>query len=131
MSTRVTWLGHSALQIETHGLTLLIDPFFTDNPSATIKADDARADFILVSHGHGDHVGDAVAIAKRTGATVIANYEIATWLGKQGVANTHGMDWQAALLCVMCRLYGRRSLVESSVTYDYYCCDRRTSKRFD
>jgi len=92
MTTRVTWLGHAALSVETAGLAILIDPFFTDNPAAAIKADDARADFILVSHGHGDHVGDAVAIAKRTGATVVANYEIAGWLEKQGVNKVHGMQ---------------------------------------
>lgn len=92
MTTRVTWLGHSALSIETGGHAILIDPFFTDNSAATLKADDARADFILVSHGHGDHVGDAVAIAKRTGATVVANYEIAGWLEKQGLTKVHGMQ---------------------------------------
>src|SRR5438093_655499 len=84
MTTRVTWLGHSALSIETAGHTILIDPFFTGNPAA--------ADFILVSHGHGDHVGDAVAIAQRTGATVVANYEIAGWLEKQGLTKVHGMQ---------------------------------------
>ena len=55
-----------------------------------------QADFILVSHGHGDHVGDAVAIARRTGATVIANYEIATWLQSQGLTKVHGSSTAAA-----------------------------------
>jgi L-ascorbate metabolism protein UlaG (beta-lactamase superfamily) len=92
MTTRVTWLGHAALSVETAGHSILIDPFFTDNPAAALEAEDARADFILVSHGHGDHVGDAVAIARRTGATVIANYEIAGWLEKQGLSKVHGMQ---------------------------------------
>ena len=92
MATRVRWLGHACLYIESDGQRLLIDPFFTGNPAAPIKASEAEADFILVSHGHGDHVGDAVALAKRTGATVVANYEIAEWLGKQGVAKAHGMQ---------------------------------------
>jgi L-ascorbate metabolism protein UlaG (beta-lactamase superfamily) len=92
MTTRVTWLGHAALLIETAGQHILIDPFFTGNPAATLSAEKARADFILISHGHGDHVGDAVAIAKRTGATAIANYEIHEWLQKQGVEKTHGMQ---------------------------------------
>ncbi len=89
MSTKYTFLGHGVHQIETGGHTLLVDPFFTGNPAAAITADQANPDFIFVSHGHGDHVGDAVAIAKRTGALVIANAEIAGWLGKQGV-KAHG-----------------------------------------
>jgi L-ascorbate metabolism protein UlaG (beta-lactamase superfamily) len=92
MATRVTWLGHAALQIDTGGHRVLIDPFLTGNPAATLTADQAQADFILVSHGHGDHVGDTIALAKRTGAQVIANYEIATWLDGQGVKNAHGMQ---------------------------------------
>lgn len=93
MSTRVRWLGHACLQVETDGQTVLIDPFLTDNPKAAAKADDLKPDFILISHGHGDHVGDSVEIAKRTGALVIANFEIATWLQqKQGLKNVHGMQ---------------------------------------
>ena len=88
MSTKYTFLGHGTHMIETNGHKLLVDPFFTNNPAAPITADEAEADFIFVSHGHGDHVGDTVAIAKRTGALVIANAEISGWLGKQGV-ETH------------------------------------------
>jgi L-ascorbate metabolism protein UlaG (beta-lactamase superfamily) len=90
MSIKITWFGHSTLGLEFGGYKLLVDPYFTDNPAATISAQDATADFILVTHGHFDHVGDAVAIAKRTGALVISNFEIAEWMGKQGVQNTHG-----------------------------------------
>ena len=89
MSTRVRWLGHACLLVETDGQRVLIDPFLTGNPAAAIKAEEAAADFILVSHGHGDHVGDTVAIARRTGATVVANYEIAGWLQKQGLTKVH------------------------------------------
>ncbi len=89
-STTLTWYGHAALGLETAGKKLLIDPFLSDNPSAAVSADKVTADFILVTHGHGDHVGDTVAIAKRTGATVISNAEIANWMRKQGVQNTHG-----------------------------------------
>ncbi len=89
MTTKLTWYGHATLGLETNGYKLLIDPFFTDNPSASTTADKVEADYILVSHGHGDHVGDAVAIAARTGATAIANFEIATWLAGQGVEKTH------------------------------------------
>ena len=92
MSTRVRWLGHACLLVESDGRKILIDPFLTGNPVAAAKAEDVPADFILISHGHGDHVGDAVAIAKRTGATVIANYEIAGWLQKQGLAKVHGQQ---------------------------------------
>ena len=72
MSTRVRFLGHAALLVETDGQNVLIDPFLTGNPKAAAKADELPADAILVSHGHGDHVGDTVAIARRTGATVVA-----------------------------------------------------------
>lgn len=87
--TILTALGHSCFQIETGDHTILIDPFLTDNPQATVKPDDVNPDFIVISHGHGDHVGDAVDIAKRTGAQVIANFEIVNWLGNQGVENSH------------------------------------------
>jgi L-ascorbate metabolism protein UlaG (beta-lactamase superfamily) len=86
MSVKVTWLGHAAFNLEVGEHRILIDPFLTDNPAATVSAEDVEADFILVSHGHGDHVGDTVAIAERTGATVISNFEIINWLQGQGVA---------------------------------------------
>jgi L-ascorbate metabolism protein UlaG (beta-lactamase superfamily) len=80
MSTGVRWLGHAAVLLEGGGRTVLIDPFLTDNPRAAISADQVAADLILISHGHGDHVGDAVPIARRTGASVATNYEISEWL---------------------------------------------------
>src|SRR5437870_5684859 len=92
MATRVQWLGHACLHVETERRHLLIDPFLTDNPAAAIAADEAQADFILVSHGHGDHVGDTLAIARRTGATVVANYEISEWMKAQGLPNVHGQQ---------------------------------------
>jgi L-ascorbate metabolism protein UlaG (beta-lactamase superfamily) len=92
MTTRIRFLGHAAMALETDGCHILIDPFFTGNPMAAITADQAKADFILVSHGHGDHVGDTIAIAKRTGATVICNYEISLWLEAQGVKKVHGQQ---------------------------------------
>jgi L-ascorbate metabolism protein UlaG (beta-lactamase superfamily) len=85
MTTTLTWYGHAALGLETGGYQLLIDPYFTGNPAATASADKVKPDFILVTHGHGDHLGDTVAIAKRTDAAVISNAEIAGWLGKQGL----------------------------------------------
>ena len=92
MSSRITWLGHGAFAVQTAGRTVLIDPFLTGNPAASTTAAAVKADAIIVSHGHGDHVGDTVAIAKRTGAVVIAVHEIAVWAEQQGVAHTHGMN---------------------------------------
>ena len=66
MATRIRWLGHSCLLLETNGQNVLIDPFLTGNPKAAMTAEQVVADLILISHGHGDHVGDAVAIAERT-----------------------------------------------------------------
>ena len=88
----VTYFGHACFAAEIGGRTLLFDPFVTGNPLASaIKVEDLKADYILISHGHGDHVADAAAVAQRTGATVIAPYEVAQWLGKQG-AKTHPIN---------------------------------------
>ena len=89
MTIKLTWYGHATMSLEVNKHRLLIDPFFSGNPTASTTADKVQADFILISHGHGDHVGDAVAIAKRTGAQVISNFEIINWFGAQGVENTH------------------------------------------
>jgi L-ascorbate metabolism protein UlaG (beta-lactamase superfamily) len=92
MSTEITWLGHSTFLIDTGKHTLLIDPFLDDNPAASMKSGDVKADFILVTHGHGDHMADAVKISQRTSALVVSNYEISLWLAKQGVKNVVGMN---------------------------------------
>jgi len=89
MMTKITWHGHLTYTILHDGTTLLIDPFFDGNPVARVGKDDVHPDYILVSHGHADHVGDAAYIAKRTGATVISNFEISTWLQNQGVDKVH------------------------------------------
>ncbi len=85
-TTEITWLGHSCFSLETGDSTVLVDPFLNDSPVAPAKADDVAADCILVTHGHFDHVADVASIALRTGATVVANFEIGEWLKKQGVA---------------------------------------------
>lgn len=91
MSFKVTWLGHAAFHCEINGHSVLIDPFLNDNPASTAKASDFhKVDYILLSHGHGDHVGDTLEIARRTGAMVISNFEIANWAQNQGVGKTHG-----------------------------------------
>ena len=76
MATTVTFLGHGTFLVETNGTNVLIDPFLTGNPAASTTAKDVPADVIILSHGHGDHVGDAIEVANRTGALVIANHEI-------------------------------------------------------
>lgn len=90
MNTKITWYGHAVLEINTSGFKLLIDPFFTGNPLAPLKANQVSADYILITHGHGDHIGDTVSIAKQNSAKVISNFEIVNWLEKQGVKKTHG-----------------------------------------
>jgi L-ascorbate metabolism protein UlaG (beta-lactamase superfamily) len=86
MSTTITWLGHNAWSIDTAGAAILLDPFLNDSPTAPVKADGVKADCILLSHGHGDHLGDTVSIAQQTGATVLTNFEVGEWLKKKGVA---------------------------------------------
>ncbi len=91
MSVTLTYYGHNVLGFDIDGVRVLVDPFFTGNPVAETTADEiVDLDYILITHGHADHVGDAVAIAKRTGATVIANFEISTWFAEQGVEKVHG-----------------------------------------
>jgi L-ascorbate metabolism protein UlaG (beta-lactamase superfamily) len=88
---KLTFLGHSAFSLELSGYKILIDPFLTHNSEAPISADKVEADFILVTHGHGDHIGDTLPIAKRTNALVISNAEICGWLSEKGV-RTHGQS---------------------------------------
>ncbi len=92
MAITVTWLGHACWLIDTGRNTLLVDPFLDDNPAAACKAADVEADFVLVTHGHGDHVADAAAICRRTGATLVANYEICEWHAGRGVEKAEPMN---------------------------------------
>jgi L-ascorbate metabolism protein UlaG (beta-lactamase superfamily) len=89
MPVTLTWYSHACFLIDTGDSKLLTDPFITGNPLAPGSADDIQVDYILVSHGHADHVGDTVAIARRCGATVVSNFEIHNWLTAQGVENAH------------------------------------------
>ena len=92
MTTTLTWLGHGCWSIQSGDHRIILDPFLDDCPTAPIKSDDVEADFILVSHGHYDHVADVVKIAKRCGSTVISNFEICDWLVTQGVEKTQAMN---------------------------------------
>ncbi|MDP4171733.1 MAG: metal-dependent hydrolase [Bacillota bacterium] len=87
---KISYHGHSVVKIETEGKTILIDPFITGNQLTDLKVEDVKPDVIILSHGHDDHVGDTVELAKKHNSLVIANFEVATYLGWQGV-KTHGM----------------------------------------
>src|SRR5665213_3438614 len=96
----VRFLGHACFALSDGSTTVLIDPFLTGNPKAAISAEDVSATTILVTHGHADHVGDTVAIAKRTGAPVVAITELAGELGEEGLevndcnlGGTATFDW--------------------------------------
>ncbi len=84
MTLSFTWYGHACWSIDTPDGTLLIDPYLSGNPAAPVTADQVKADYILVSHGHGDHLGDAVEIAQRTNAPIISNFEIAAYCEGRG-----------------------------------------------
>lgn len=81
---KIDYIGHSCVLLNG-SKKVLVDPFITGNPKAKITADEVEADYILVTHGHADHLGDAVEIAKRTGAEVIAMVELGNWIGAHGV----------------------------------------------
>jgi L-ascorbate metabolism protein UlaG (beta-lactamase superfamily) len=96
---KVTYFGHACFQIEVEGSTILFDPFITPNELAKdIDINTINPDYILVSHGHEDHVADVEKIANQSGATVVSNFEITTWFNKKGIENTHPMNhggsWQ-------------------------------------
>jgi L-ascorbate metabolism protein UlaG (beta-lactamase superfamily) len=89
MAIKYTFIGHATHLLEIEGNLIVVDPFFTSNPTTEVRADSLHPDYILISHGHFDHIEDAVAMAKRSGATVIANFEIINWLQGQGVEKAH------------------------------------------
>jgi L-ascorbate metabolism protein UlaG (beta-lactamase superfamily) len=97
----IRFLGHAALELSDGETSVLIDPFLTGNPKAAVAADDLSPNAILLSHGHGDHLGDTVAIAKRTGADVVAIVEVANELSGEGLEKVHdpniggtvALDW--------------------------------------
>ncbi|MCB0430419.1 MAG: metal-dependent hydrolase [Flavobacteriales bacterium] len=90
---KITYYGHACFSLETGDTRILVDPFISPNPLAkAIDVTTIQADYILISHGHEDHVADALAIAKRTGAMLISNYEIVNWFAAQGIKHTHPMN---------------------------------------
>ena len=90
--SKVVYLGHAAVSLITDCCNVIIDPFLNDNPLSPIKAKDCKAKYILVTHGHADHLGDTVEIAKQNDATVIAPYEITVYLQSKGVKKVHPMN---------------------------------------
>ncbi len=91
---KLQFLGHASFLIEIKGKKILFDPFITENEKAThIDVDALEVDYILVSHGHFDHVLDVERIAKRTGAKIVSNFEIATWFENKGCKNVHPMNF--------------------------------------
>ena len=90
---QLTFYGHACFAVEVEGKKLLFDPFISPNEKASaINVDGIEADYILISHGHEDHIADVESIAKRTGAKLISNFEIITWFGKKGIENGHPMN---------------------------------------
>ena len=89
----ITYYGHSCFAVEVAGRHLLFDPFITPNELArAVDVDSIKADYLFISHAHADHLADAVAIAKRTDATVVSNYEISVWATNQGIAKAHPLN---------------------------------------
>ena len=90
---QITWLGHSAFRLRTPGgKEILLDPWYTGNPSFPESAKPKSADLMLLSHGHSDHITDAASMAKATGATVVGIWEVTSWLGSKGVKNLEPMN---------------------------------------
>lgn len=124
---KISWLGHSAFRVETGSAVVLIDPFLNGN--STFEASGVPWDrvtdgvtHVVITHGHGDHVGDTVAIAEKTGAKVITNYDLCMWLAKQGVRefdpmNTGGTTDQGDFTVTLVRADHSAGLVEMDVGF--------------
>jgi L-ascorbate metabolism protein UlaG (beta-lactamase superfamily) len=112
---KLTFYGHASFSVEVAGKTLLFDPFISPNPAAKhININTLKADYLFLSHGHGDHIADAVAIAKNTGAKCVAAAEVEGWLKKNGVENTHGMNHGGFIAFDFGRVKGVNAIHSSS-----------------
>jgi L-ascorbate metabolism protein UlaG (beta-lactamase superfamily) len=121
---KITWFGHSVFRLDFADKVVLIDPFFTGNPAFEGDRDQATqgVTHILITHGHGDHVGDAVAISQATGAKVVTNFDLGMYLVKQGLQNldpmnTGGTTDQGGFSVTLVRADHSAGLVESDVNF--------------
>jgi L-ascorbate metabolism protein UlaG (beta-lactamase superfamily) len=121
---KITWFGHSAFRLDFADKVVLIDPFFTGNPAfeGTVEQASEGVTHILITHGHADHVGDSLAIAKATGAKVVTNFELCMYLAGQGLENfdpmnTGGTTDQGGFTATLVRADHSAGLVEMDVHY--------------
>lgn len=114
---KLTYLGHSSVLIDTGEFTLIIDPFLTGNPVASTKADEIKADYVLLTHGHFDHIGDAEAIARANGATIIGIVELADFFKNKGLT-TAGLNLGGSFVFPFGKLTLTPALHSSSVEID-------------
>src|SRR5690348_2619076 len=102
---KTTYYGHACFAVQIKNRTLLFDPFITPNELAkNIDVSKVPADYILITHAHDDHMADALGIAKRTGALIVTNFEVAEWLGKQGAKKTHPVNPGGSMKLDVCRV---------------------------
>ncbi len=117
---KITWFGHSAFRLDFADKHVLIDPFFSGNPVFQGKRDEAAAGVthVLITHGHGDHIGDAIDISKKTGAVVVTNFDLCMWLASKGLEkfdpmNTGGTTDQGGFTVTLVRADHSSGLIES------------------
>jgi L-ascorbate metabolism protein UlaG (beta-lactamase superfamily) len=123
---KLTWFGHSAYRLEFGNSIVMVDPFLTGNPVFKGNAEEASANatHVLITHGHADHVGDALSIAQRTGAKVVTNYEICMWLAKKGLTamdpmNTGGTTDQGDFTVTLTVAFHSSAVMdENGITHD-------------
>ncbi len=92
MTIKITWLGHAAFHLQFDTINVLVDPFLKSNPLAPYPPEQAEADFILLTHAHADHLGDSIAIARRTNAVIVAVSEVVHWLEREGAPRVHAQN---------------------------------------